>query len=99
LVTDEVLANVKQGLENKRVAEERRQAQEALQKAHDALERRVEKRTAKLAAATELLKVEQTERKQAGEALSLAHIERKKKAVDVCLDFSKRPKIAIPVIS
>jgi signal transduction histidine kinase len=80
---DEVLATVKQALENQRLVEEKRQAQEALQKAHDELERRVEERTAKLATTTEQLKLELTERKQAEEALSLAHMELKKKAADL----------------
>jgi DNA-binding NtrC family response regulator len=54
---DEVLATVNQALANQRLVEEKRQAQEALQKAHDELERRVEERTAKLAATTEQLKL------------------------------------------
>jgi signal transduction histidine kinase len=82
---DEVLATVKQALANQRLVEEKRQAQEALQKAHDELERRVEERTAKLAATTEQLKLELTERKQAEEALSLAHMELKQKAADLAL--------------
>ncbi len=80
---DEVLATVKQALENQRLVEEKRQAQEALQKAHDELERRVEERTNKLATTTEQLRLELTERKQAEEALSLAHMELKKKAADL----------------
>ena len=82
---DEVLATVKQALENQRLVEEKRRAQEALQKAHDELERRIEERTAKLAATTKQLKLELTERKQAEEALSLAHMELKKKAADLAL--------------
>jgi signal transduction histidine kinase len=82
---DEVLATVNQALANQRLVEEKRQAQEALQKAHDELERRVEERTAKLAATTEQLKLELTERKQAEEALSLAHMELKQKAADLAL--------------
>jgi two-component system sensor kinase FixL len=54
---------------------DRKRAEEALQKAHDELEQRVEKRTAKLAKITEQLKVELTERKRAEEALRLAHRE------------------------
>jgi len=80
---DEVLATVKQVLENQRLVEEKRQTQEALQKAHDELERRVEERTNKLAATTDKLKMELTERKQAEKALSLAHVELKQKATDL----------------
>ncbi len=80
---DEVLATVKQALENQRLVEEKRQAQEALQKAHDELERRVEERTNKLATTSEQLRLELTERKQAEEALGLAHMELKKKAADL----------------
>ncbi len=80
---DEVLATVKQALENQRLVEEKRQAQEALRKAHDELEQRVEERTAKLATTTEQLNLELTERKQAEEALSLAHMELKKRAADL----------------
>ena len=54
---------------------DRKRAEEALQKAHDELEKRVEERTAKLAKITEQLKVELTERKRAEEALRLAHRE------------------------
>ena len=80
---DAVLATVKQALENQRLVEEKRRAQEALQNAHDELERRIEERTAKLAATTKQLKLELTERKQAEEALSLAHKELKKRAADL----------------
>ncbi len=47
----------------------RKGAEEALQRAHDELEQRVEERTAKLARTTEQLKLELTERKRAEEAL------------------------------
>jgi PAS domain S-box-containing protein len=53
----------------------RRRAEEALQKAHDRLEHRVEERTAELAKITEQLKLELTERKRAEEALRQAHKE------------------------
>ena len=48
---------------------ERRQAEEALQKAHDELERRVAERTAELRAANDMLRQEIAERQQAEEAL------------------------------
>ncbi len=47
----------------------RKHAEEALQKAHDELEQRVEERTAKLARTTEQLKLELTERERAEKAL------------------------------
>ena len=48
---------------------QRKQAEEALQKAHDELERRVEERTARLARTTEQLKLELAERKRVEESL------------------------------
>ncbi len=51
---------------------ERKQAVEALRKAHDELERRVEERTAELKKANEELQTEITERKQAEEALRVS---------------------------
>ncbi len=51
----------------------RKRAEEALQEAHDKLEQRVEKRTAKLARMTEQLKLELAERKRVEEALRHAH--------------------------
>jgi len=51
------------------VALQRRQVEQALQKAHDELEIRVEERTSQLAKINEQLRAEITERKQAEEAL------------------------------
>ncbi len=48
---------------------ERKRAEEALRKAHEELERRVQERTAELAKANEALRAEITERKRAEEAL------------------------------
>jgi light-regulated signal transduction histidine kinase (bacteriophytochrome) len=63
-----------------RYAIEHKQAEEALQKAHEELEQRVEERTAELARTTEQLKRELSQRKRAEEALRLAHKDLAKKA-------------------
>ncbi|MBW1859003.1 MAG: PAS domain S-box protein [Deltaproteobacteria bacterium] len=62
---------------------DQKRVEEALQKAHDELEQRVEERTAKLARTTEQLKQELTERKRAEEALRVAHKALAKKAADL----------------
>jgi PAS domain S-box-containing protein len=54
---------------------ERKQVEEALRKAHEELETRVQKRTAELARVNEALRVENTERMQAEEALRKAREE------------------------
>ncbi|MFC1834954.1 response regulator [Thermodesulfobacteriota bacterium] len=56
-------------LRNHRLVEEKQQAEEALQKAYDELERRVEERTAELVTANEKLLLEISERKRMEEAL------------------------------
>ena len=58
---------------------ERKLAEEALKKAHDELEQKVEERTAELVVANEKYKQEIKERKQAEEALQKAHIELEKR--------------------
>jgi len=66
-----------------RYAMERKGAQQALRKAHDELEGRVEERTAKLAETTEQLKVQLVERKRVEEALRVAHRDLRIKAADL----------------
>jgi PAS domain S-box-containing protein len=63
---------------------QRKQAEEALQKAHDELERRVEERTAKLANTAEQLKMEIAERKRSQEQLEqyAAELERSNQALE-----------------
>ncbi len=56
-------------LEQQRLGEEKRQAEEALQKAHDELEARVKERTAELEQANEKLSQEVADRTKAEEAL------------------------------
>ena len=62
---------------------ERKLVEEALQKAHDELEQRVEQRTAELVRTTEQLKLELSERKRTEEALRLAHRDLAIKATDL----------------
>ncbi|UCD87028.1 MAG: CBS domain-containing protein [Desulfobacterales bacterium] len=62
---------------------QRKQAQKALQKAHDELEQRVRERTIKLVNMTEQLKRQLTERGRVEQALRLAHKYLSKKAADL----------------
>jgi PAS domain S-box-containing protein len=68
---------------------ERKRAEEALQRAHDDLEQRVEARTRELARLNETLLMEVAERKQAEEALRRSH-EILSRQNAVLADFSKR---------
>ena len=63
---------------------ERKQAEEALQRAHEELERRVEERTSKLAITTQQLKMEIAERKRSREQLEqyAAELERSNQALE-----------------
>lgn len=61
----------------------RKAVEDALQRAHDELEQRVEERTARLAKTTEQLKLELTERKRAEEALRVVHSDLAMKAADL----------------
>jgi len=63
---------------------ERKQAEEALQRAHEELERRVEERTSKLAITTQQLKMEIAERKRSREQLEqyAADLERSNQALE-----------------
>jgi len=67
------------------VALQRRQAEEALQKAHDELERRVEERTDELLKANEQLKEEIEERKRTEEALRQSE-QRYRSLVEAAMD-------------
>lgn len=64
---------IKRALEEAKAYRERKRAEEALQRAHDEMERRVEERTADLRITNEKLRREITERKKAEEALRKAH--------------------------
>ena len=61
----------------------RRQAEEALQKAHDELEQRVEERTAKLAQTTEQLKLELAERRRVEESLRQSEEQLQRRAAEL----------------
>jgi CheY-like chemotaxis protein len=64
---------IKGALEKQRLVDEKRLAEQALQKAHDELEVRVQERTEKLARANEELQVEINQRKQAEEQMRQQH--------------------------
>ncbi|NVM21317.1 MAG: response regulator [Desulfobacterales bacterium] len=66
---EELLKTVENALDQKRLKSERRQAEEALKKAHEKSEQRVEERTAELTKANEQLKQEIEERKRAEEQI------------------------------
>jgi len=70
----ELKLKIERGLERVRLAEERQRAEEALRKAHDELEMRVEERTVELAKVNEELRVEIAERKRAEEELRQSYV-------------------------
>ena len=70
----EVLARIKILLKVKELNDDRKRAEEALQKSHDELDCRVQERTAELAQANEMLQADIIERKQAEAALKTISI-------------------------
>jgi signal transduction histidine kinase/DNA-binding NarL/FixJ family response regulator len=72
---EEVASDLAFALQSIATETERRQAQEALQKAHSELEMRVAERTAELSRANAALRLEITERERAEAALQQAHDE------------------------
>ncbi len=65
----ELMITVENALRQKRLAQDRKKAEEGLRQAHDELERRVEERTGELAESNEKLKQEIRERRRAEEEL------------------------------
>ena len=72
---DELTKTVENALNDKRLKYEKERAEEALRRAHDELERRIEERTAELAKTNEQLRHEIERRKQSDEELRAAHEE------------------------
>jgi signal transduction histidine kinase len=72
---DELTTTVENALNKKRLEYEKEQAEEALRKAHNELERRIEKRTRELTKANEQLRHEIERRKRADQELREAHEE------------------------
>ena len=72
---DELTRTVENALNEKRLKYEKERAEEALRKAHDELERRIEERTAELTKTNEQLRHEIERRKRADEELRAAHEE------------------------
>ena len=72
----EALARIKILLKLKKLDDERKRAEELLQKAHDELECKVQERTVELAQANEILKADISERKQAEEKIRNSLVEK-----------------------
>jgi signal transduction histidine kinase len=91
---EELLRTIENAVDHKKLTTEHKRIEVALRKAHDDLEKRVEERTARLAAANAMLESEIAERKRAEEALRESSEKIKIFAYSVSHDL-KSPAIGI----